>query len=174
MVKDIYIELGDIDVKNNADNILCRLQELEKTLSFRFSSGNEKLIQLMSEVSECVLDDLIEALKEQDFSKLFLLDIFGYGPCDNPQIFSSVYSANKISEDYEDLLCFDSDYRFKEEYCKIEKELLRYCDVSGCTDNMELALLTKILICLDNIRQSNDQRWGNLPQKINCILGINN
>lgn len=170
IIKDIYINLGDIDIKNNADNILCYLKELEKVLGFSYSIGNETLIQLFDEIAEIVLEDLVIALKEQDFSKVLLLEIFGYTTYDGQKIFSSVYSANKISEDYENLLCFDNDYRFKEEYKKIEKDLLKHCDISRCTDNMELVLLTKILICLDNVRQNTDKKWGDLPRKTNNFL----
>ena len=69
------------------------MRELEKVLGFSYSSGNEKLIQLFDEIAEIVLEDLVIALKEQDFSRVLLLEIFGYTTYDGQKIFSSVYTS---------------------------------------------------------------------------------
>lgn len=169
IVKDVYIELGDLDVKNKADIILYYLIEMKKILAFKFSTGNERIISLFNEISKCIIDNLIICLKDQDYSKIMLLDIFGYSTYDKPKIFSSVYDANKISEEYENLLCFD-ERCFREHYSKIENDLSKYCNLSMCSDKMELVFLTKMLITLDNVRLSTDKRWGILIQNINNFL----
>ena len=168
IVKEAYSDLGDLDVKNEADIILYYLIEMEKILAFKFSLGNEEIINLFNEISECVIDNLISCLKNQDYSKLMLLDIFGYSTYDESKIFSSVYDANKISEEYENLLCFD-EHCFREHYSKIENDLSKYCNLSKCSDKMELVFLTKMLITLDNVRLSTDKRWGVIIKNINSF-----
>ena len=169
IVKEAYSDLGDLDVKNESDIVLYYLIEMEKILAFKFSSGNKEIINLFNEISECVIDNLISCLMNQDYSKLMLLDIFGYSTYDESKIFSSVYDANKISEEYENLLCFD-EHCFREHYRKIENDLSKYWNLSKCSDKMELVFLTKMLITLDNVRLSTDKRWGMLIQNINNFL----
>lgn len=150
-IRKIHLKNGNIDVKNNADIVTYRLEQIEKCLSFNFNSINNTKIKCFCDIVDYAIDDLIEYLKEQ--KEAFLLDDL-LSCCSyrnvNSRFNGNEYEINKIVSEL-DKEAQTNCFWFSSCYDKIKSIVNQYIFVDDTMNDQEKALLCMVAMVFDNI-----------------------
>ena len=146
-----YKELGNLDVKNDADALSCYLKRVKEFIDFNFTT-NKDLVILFREFLSALLDLEIKELISQKFVKFPISNFFsGYSPTKKGGVFATYsYSIEKIITDYDSLLCFDGS-DFDDKFEDVKDDVKKYVNIDVVTSKLEKAYLCIIAYCLDNV-----------------------
>lgn len=146
-----YKELGNIDVKNNADLLSCYLLQSKELIDYEFKTNLEQ-ISIFYEVLNAILDIEIKALVSQKSNNLVISNFYnGNSLTKNGGVFSAYsYEIEKITSDYESLLCFGGN-DFDDKFEKVKDLVVKYVAIDAVIERREKAYLCVISYCFDNV-----------------------
>lgn len=146
-----YKEFGNIDVKNDADQLSCYLLQSKEFLDYQFTSNLEQ-VSIFYSLLNAILDVEIKALISQKDNDLVIVDFYsGNSFTKKDGVFPAYsYEIEKIVTDYENLLCFGGKC-FDDNFEKVADLVKKYVTVDSSMDKREKAYLCVIAYCFDNV-----------------------
>ncbi len=146
-----YKEFGNIDVKNNADQLSCYLLQSKDLIEYQFTFNSEE-VSIFYSLLNAILDIEIKALISQKNNDLVITDFYsGNSFTKEDGVFHSCsYEIEKIVTDYENLLCFGGK-QFDDNFEKVADLVKKYVAIDSSMEKREKAYLCVIAYCFDNV-----------------------